>query len=86
MRRDAICAVPVAWDQQIGLEPTPEEYVRQLVCVFRYVRQLLTEDGTLWLNLGDSYASGGRKTRDPGTQQDPSGLRRRRLSDRPAPE
>jgi DNA modification methylase len=41
---------------QLGLEPTPEEYVGQLVDVFREVRRVLADDGTLWLNLGDSYA------------------------------
>ncbi len=45
---------------QIGLESTPEEYVGKLVEVFREVRRVLQDDGTLWLNLGDSYASGGR--------------------------
>lgn len=44
-------------DGQIGLEPTPEEFVDALVVVFREVRRLLRDDGTLWLNLGDSYAS-----------------------------
>ncbi len=44
---------------QIGLEPTPAEYVEQMVAVFREVRRVLRDDGTLWLNLGDSYASGG---------------------------
>jgi DNA modification methylase len=43
-------------DGQIGLEDTPELYVAQLVAVFREVRRLLRDDGTLWLNLGDSYA------------------------------
>lgn len=41
---------------QIGLESTPEEYVDKLVAVFREVRRVLRDDGTLWLNLGDSYA------------------------------
>jgi len=41
---------------QIGLEPTPEEYVARMVEVFREVRRVLRPDGTLWLNLGDSYA------------------------------
>jgi DNA modification methylase len=49
-------------DEQIGLEPTPEEYVFRLVEVFREVKRVLRDDGTLWLNLGDSYSSGGRKT------------------------
>jgi DNA modification methylase len=44
-------------DSQIGLERTPEEFVAALVGVFREVRRVLREDGTLWLNLGDSYAS-----------------------------
>ncbi len=45
---------------QIGLEPTPEEYVAKLVEVFREARRVLRDDGTLWLNLGDSYASSPR--------------------------
>ena len=53
-------------DGQLGLEPTPEEYVANMVAVFREVRRVLRSDGTVWLNLGDSYTSGGRKTRDPG--------------------
>jgi len=44
-------------DGQFGLEKTPDEYVAHLVEVFRDVRELLTDDGTLWLNLGDSYAN-----------------------------
>lgn len=44
-------------DGQIGLEPTPDAYVAALVDVFRAVRRVLRDDGTLWLNLGDSYAS-----------------------------
>lgn len=43
-------------DGQIGLEQTPDEYVAGLVEVFREVRRVLADDGTLWLNLGDSYA------------------------------
>lgn len=43
-------------DGQIGLEPTPLAYVAELVEVFRDVRRVLRDDGTLWLNLGDSYA------------------------------
>jgi len=44
-------------DNQIGLESSPEEYVNNLVKVFREVKRVLKDDGTLWLNLGDSYAS-----------------------------
>jgi len=42
---------------QLGLEPTPQEYVAAMVGVFREVRRVLRDDGTLWLNLGDSYAA-----------------------------
>ncbi|MBA4928892.1 site-specific DNA-methyltransferase [Pseudomonas aeruginosa] len=46
-------------DGQIGLEQTPTEFVSRLVEVFREVRRVLRNDGTLWLNIGDSYAGGG---------------------------
>jgi len=42
-------------DNQIGMEQTPEDYVDEMVKVFRLVRDNLTDDGTLWLNIGDSY-------------------------------
>jgi len=47
---------------QIGLEQTPDEFVAKLVEVFREVRRVLRDDGTLWLNLGDSYGSAGGNT------------------------
>ena len=43
-------------DSQLGLEDTPEEYVANMVAVFREVKRVLRDDGTVWLNLGDSYA------------------------------
>lgn len=46
-------------DKQIGLEKTPAEYVAKMVEVFREVRRVMRDDGTLWLNLGDSYARAG---------------------------
>lgn len=49
-------------DGQIGLEETPDEYVAAMVEVFRCVRDLLANDGTLWLNLGDSYGATGGNT------------------------
>ena len=52
-------------DGQIGLEPTPGEYVAKLVDVFREVRRVLRDDGTLWLNLGDSYAANRGGTHQP---------------------
>lgn len=45
--------------EQMGLEETPEAYVQKLIELFREVRRVLQGDGTLWLNLGDSYAAGG---------------------------
>ena len=45
---------------QIGLEATPDEFVAAMVSVFREVRRVLRDDGTLWLNLGDSYNAAGR--------------------------
>jgi DNA modification methylase len=50
-------------DAQLGLEKMPEEYVASVVEIFREVRRVLRNDGTLWLNLGDSYASTGRSDR-----------------------
>lgn len=47
---------------QLGLEKTPDEYVAKMVEVFREVRRVLKDDGTLWLNLGDSYANAGGKS------------------------
>lgn len=47
---------------QLGLEKTPEEYVANMVAVFREVRRALKKDGVLWLNLGDSYAGSTGKT------------------------
>lgn len=47
-------------DGQIGMEKTPEEYVARLVAVFREARRVLRDDGTFWLNIGDSYSGSGR--------------------------
>lgn len=51
-------------DGQIGAEKTVDDYYQDLVAVFREVRRTLRDDGTLWLNIGDSYTSGGRTWRD----------------------
>ena len=59
-------------DAQLGLEATPDEYVRNMVNVFREVRRVLREDGTLWLNLGDSYTGSGKgawKNKDGGQKE-----------------
>lgn len=50
---------------QIGLEQSVYDYVQALVEAFSEVRRVLTDDGTLWLNIGDSYTSGGRTWRAP---------------------
>lgn len=70
---------------QIGLEPTPCEYVQALVGVFREVRRLLADDGTLWLNLGDSYASdtkwgGSTSGKHAGKLHGDTGIGRRRTA------
>ena len=51
-------------DGQIGAETKLDDYLRDLVAVFSEVRRTLSDDGTLWLNIGDSYTSGGRTWRD----------------------
>jgi len=53
---------------QMGLEPTPDEFVAGMVEVFREVRRVLRDDGTLWLNIGDSYAVNGWKQTGRGDQ------------------
>jgi DNA modification methylase/DNA-binding XRE family transcriptional regulator len=50
---------------QIGAEASPTDYIADLVAIFREVRRTLREDGTLWLNIGDSYTSGDRRWRAP---------------------
>ncbi len=58
--------------RQIGLEATPEQYVANLVEVFREVRRVLRDDGVLWLVLGDSYwgtSSSQRTLRHPGLKR-----------------
>jgi DNA modification methylase len=52
-------------DGQIGLEATPDAFVAEMVAVFREVRRVLRDDGTLWLNLGDSYAAARGGTHQP---------------------
>ncbi|HGK5869931.1 TPA: site-specific DNA-methyltransferase [Pseudomonas aeruginosa] len=68
---DCVVTSPPYWglrdygiDGQIGAETTVDEYIADLVRLFREVRRTLADDGTLWLNIGDSYTSGGRTWRD----------------------
>ena len=57
-------------DKQIGLEQTPDEFVQQLVSVFREVKRVLKDDGTLWVNLGDSYAGSGKGRNSDGSHRE----------------
>ena len=54
-------------DAQLGLEETPDEYIKAMVEVFRCVWDVLADDGTLWLNIGDSYAGSGKGSNPDGT-------------------
>jgi DNA modification methylase len=70
-------------DGQIGLEATPDAFVAALVDVFRCVRDVLADDGTLWLNIGDSYAGGGGGNYSAGTRNN-SGQNITNVRNRPA--
>lgn len=68
---DCVVTSPPYWglrdygsDGQIGAETTVNGYIENLVLLFREVKRTLSDDGTLWLNIGDSYTSGGRTWRD----------------------
>lgn len=66
---------------QIGLEETPEQYIAAMVDVFRCVRDVLADDGTLWLNIGDSYAGAGYSNhKGTGGAQREDGGKQRHLS------
>jgi DNA modification methylase len=62
-------------DRQLGLEATPEEYAASLVAIFREVRRVLCDDGTVWLNLGDSFAGSAKGTKADGTFSEYSGTK-----------
>jgi DNA modification methylase len=79
-----VCTSPPYWglrdygvEGQIGLEKTPEGYTQKMVDVFREVRRVLRDDGTLWLNLGDSYASGKGTCYNPGGGEESLGQERK---------
>lgn len=71
------CSRCDCWKGQLGLEPTPELYVEHLVAVFREVWRVLRSDGTVFLNLGDSYASGKGTCFNPGGGSSSLGQRRK---------
>lgn len=56
-------------DGQIGLEETPDQYIERLVAIFREVRRVLKDDGTLRINIGDSYAGSGKGRNADGTHR-----------------
>ena len=72
----AFCSLCPSWRGQLGLEPTPDLYVQHIVVVFQEVRRVLRDDGTCWINLGDSYASvrsgGTSRTEPQGFQENDS--------------
>jgi len=80
-----ICGA-VRIDNQIGLEESPEAYVQKLVAVFCEVRHVLSDDGTLWLNLGDSYATGGTRQGDSGEMASRAVSKHRAMGYRPTAE
>ena len=55
--KDSVCTKCGAWLGQLGLEPTPDLFIDHLVMVFDEIRRVLRDDGTIWVNLGDSYFS-----------------------------
>ena len=69
-QEQAFCKHCDSWFGQLGLEPTPEQYVKNMVEIFSEVKRVLKPEGTLWLNLGDSYCAGSRKTSTPQSMHD----------------
>ncbi|MCE7997059.1 MAG: site-specific DNA-methyltransferase [Roseivirga sp.] len=72
---------------QLGLEETPDEFIANMVKVFNEIYRVLKDDGTLWVNIGDSYATGGRRfsnniggfSKDMGWRSAPPGLKHKDL-------
>ncbi len=64
LKRSEYCVRCGAWRGNLGLEPTPEMYVWHLVQVFHEAHRVLRDDGTLWLNLGDTYFTTGSVTNE----------------------
>lgn len=69
--------------REIGLEQTPEQYIAGLVEVFRCVRDVLADDGTLWINIGDSYAGGGGGNYTKGSRNTAGGQNVTNVRNRP---
>lgn len=73
----ASCRRCGAWRGELGLEPTPALFIEHLVGVFREVRRVLKKDGTLWVVIGDSFASGKGACHNPGGGKSSWGKRRK---------
>mgnify|MGYP003132547467 CR=1 FL=1 len=69
----AFCKHCDAWFGQLGLEPTPQQFVKNMVLIFEEVRRILKPHGTLWLNLGDSYCGTGHKGTEMKDKKHPEG-------------
>ena len=82
-RKSDICSKCGAWRGELGLEPTPELYVQHIVEVFREARRVLKSNGVLWLNIGDSYASGKGTCFNPGGGEDSLGQNRKEAGAHP---
>ena len=67
--KHGFCVKCGAWRGELGSEPTPELFVKHIVAIFREAKRTLRDDGTLWLNLGDSYCGGGAKGDTEGKKQ-----------------
>jgi len=63
-RGDSFCKLCGAWKGQLGLEPTFDLYIKHLCDIFDEVKRALRDDGTIWVNLGDTYNSGGNNRTD----------------------
>ncbi|MHA1225205.1 MAG: DNA-methyltransferase [Candidatus Hodarchaeales archaeon] len=59
INKQCICQKCGAWRGQLGLEPTPEMYIKHLTNIFNEVKRVLKKEGTLWLNIGDTYGGSG---------------------------
>ena len=78
---------PDGWRGELGLEPTIDMFLDHLMMIFNEVWRVMRPDGTLWVNIGDCYSSGGRKTYDHRIISESSGLANRAAGlQRPSPE
>ncbi|MCK4240859.1 MAG: site-specific DNA-methyltransferase [Candidatus Atribacteria bacterium] len=71
------CQLCGAWRGSLGLEPTAELYIQHIVQIWRELKRVLRKDGTCWLNIGDSYASGKGNCFNPGGGENSLGIPRK---------